>query len=153
MSSATVAIQETPAHRQNPFRVLSDSQFRLLFFGTTLSMLAFGMMQVVQGVVAFNLTGKNGAVGFVVFGQGIAMLVLSPIGGTLSDRVSKKKLLTGAQFIIGLMYAAVGLLVATDLITLLFLAGASLVLGCMFSMMGPTRQAWIGDILDGPDLS
>lgn len=141
-----------PSPRSNPLTVLSHRQFRLLFIGTTLSMLAFGMMQVVQGVVAYDLTGKNGAVGFVYLGQGIAMLVLSPVGGALSDRISKKKMLSGAQFAIGLMFGSVGVLIATDLITIFWLAGGSLVLGCMFSMMGPTRQAWVGDLLRGEEM-
>ena len=138
---------------QNPFAVLGNQQYRLLFIGTTLSMMAFGMMQVVQGVVAFHLTGRNGAVGFVSLGQGISMLLLSPVGGTLSDRISKKKLLTGAQFVIGAMFATIATLLATELLTIYLLAGVSLVLGCMYSMMGPTRQAWIGDLLEGPDMA
>ena len=141
-----------PANRSNPTTVLANRQFRLLFVGTTLSMLAFGMMQVVQGVVAYDLTGKNGAVGFVYLGQGIAMLFLSPVGGTLSDRVSKKKMLTGAQFVIGAMFGLIAVLIATDLITIYLLAGASLILGCMYSMMGPTRQAWVGDLLSGEEM-
>ncbi len=135
--------------RKHPFVVLRHTQYRLLFAGTTLAMLAFGMMQVAQGVVAFELTGKNSAVGFVFLGQGISMLLLSPVGGTLSDRISKKKLLTSAQFVIGAMFA----LIATGLITILILAGASLILGCMYSIMGPTRQAWVGDLLHGEDLA
>jgi MFS family permease len=142
-----------PATGSNPLTVLSNRQFRLLFTGTSLSMLAFGMMQVVQGVVAFDLTGRNGSVGFVYLGQGFAMLILSPIGGTLSDRVSKKKMLTGAQFVIGVMFGVVGVLVATGLITIILLATGALVLGCMFSMMGPTRQAWIGDLLSGEEMA
>ena len=138
---------------KSPLTVLNHRQFRLLFLGTTLSMLAFGMMQVVQGVVAFDLTGKNGSVGFVYLGQGFAMLILSPIGGTLSDRVSKKKMLTMAQFVIGAMFGVVGLLIATGLITILLLAAGALILGCMFSMMGPTRQAWVGDLLTGEDMA
>lgn len=133
--------------------MLADREFRLLFAGTTLAMLAFGMMQVAQGVVAFELTGKNSAVGFVFLGQGISMLVLSPVGGALSDRVSKKQLLTGAQFVIGAMFALIAVLIATGWITILLLAAASLVLGCMYAMMGPTRQAWVGDLLHGPDLA
>jgi MFS family permease len=121
--------------------------------GTTLSMLAFGMMNVVQGVVAFDLTGKNGSVGFVYLGQGIMMLILGPLGGTLSDRISKKKLLTGTQIIIGISYALIGALIALDAITILILAGASLVLGCMFALMGPTRNAWVGDLLHGPEMA
>ena len=110
-------------------------------------MLAFGMMQVVQGKVAFDLTGRNGSVGFVYLGQGFAMLFLSPVGGALSDRVSKKKMLSLAQFVIGVMFGVIAVLIATDLITIYLLAGGALVLGIMFSMMGPTRQAWVGDLL------
>lgn len=138
---------------QNPLAVLGNSQYRLLFIGSALSMLAFGMMQVVQGVVAFELTGKNSAVGFVYFGQGISMLILSPVGGTLSDRVSKKRLLTGAQFIIGTMFGLIAMLIVTGWISIFLLAAVTLVLGCMYSFMGPTRQAWTGDLLEGPDLA
>ena len=65
---------------RSPFRVLGHAQYRLLFAGTTLAMIAFGMMNVTQGVVAFHLTGENSAVGFVSFGQGAAMLFLGQIG-------------------------------------------------------------------------
>ncbi len=143
----------TETRSSHPFAVLQNRQFMLLFLGTTLSMVAFGMMQVVQGVVAFELTGKNSAVGFVFLGQGISMLFLSPIGGALSDRVSKKKMLTAAQFVIGVMFGLIAFLISAGLLTIMILAGASLVLGCMYSMMGPTRQAWVGDLLDGPDLA
>jgi MFS family permease len=116
-------------------------------------MLAFGMMQVAQGVVAFELTGKNSAVGFVYLGQGLAMLLLSPLGGALSDRVSKKRLLTGSQFVIGAMFGLIAILIATGLINILLLASATLVLGCMYSLMGPARQAWVADLLSGPELA
>jgi MFS family permease len=141
------------ASGRTPLSVLGNAQYRLLFAGTTLTMLAFGMMQVAQGVVAFELTGQNRAVGFVYLGQGIAMLALSPIGGTLSDRLSKKRLLTGSQFVIGAMFGLIALLIAGGLITIELLAGATLVLGCMYALMGPARQAWIADLLEGPDLA
>ena len=143
----------SPGGSRNPLAVLGNAQYRLLFIGSTLTMLAFGMMQVAQGVVAFELTGKNSAVGFVFLGQGISMLLLSPIGGTLSDRISKKRLLTSSQFVIGAMFGVIAVLIATGVITILLLAAATLVLGCMYSIMGPTRQAWVGDLLEGPDLA
>ena len=116
-------------------------------------MLAFGMLNVVQGVVAFELTGKNGAVGFVSLGQGIAMLFLSPVGGALSDRISKRRLLMFAQGSIGLLFGVIAVLIYTDVITIWLLAACTLALGCMFAIMGPTRQAWVGDLLQGPDLA
>jgi MFS family permease len=148
-----VSMARADAGGRSPLGVLANGQFRLLFAGTTLTMLAFGMMQVAQGVVAFELTGRNSAVGFVSLGQGLAMLTLSPLGGALSDRVSKKRLLTGSQFVIGAMFALIATLIATDRITILVLAGATLVLGCMYSLMGPARQTWVGDLLVGPTLA
>lgn len=146
-------VAETGSSGRNPLSVLGNRQYLLLFIGTTLSMLAFGMMQVAQGVVAFELTGRNSAVGFVFLGQGVSMLLLSPVGGTLSDRISKKRLLTTAQFIIGALFGLIAVLIATGWITILLLAAVTLVLGCMYSIMGPTRQAWIGDLLSGRDLT
>lgn len=137
----------------NPFTVLRDRQFRLAFLGSALAFYAFGMMNVVQGVVAFDLTGRNSAVGFVFLGQGIPMLVLGPIGGALSDRISKRRLLMVTQLIMGAMFAVVGLLIETGTITILLLAAATLVMGSLFSIMGPTRNAWVGDLLRGPEMA
>lgn len=131
------------------FIALSDPQFRLLFIGTTLAQVAFGMMNVVQGIVAFDLTGKNSAVGFVSLGMGTSMLFLGPVGGTLSDRLSKRKLLMFAQTVIGLMFGVTAVLIVSGAITIWLLAGSTLVMGSMFAIMGPTRQAWVGDMLDG----
>lgn len=137
----------------NPFTVLRDRQFRLAFIGTALAFFAFGMMNVVQGVVAFDLTGKNSAVGFVFLGMGIPMLILGPIGGALSDRISKRRLLMVSQLIMGFMFGLVGVLIATGTITILILAGATLVMGSLFSVMGPSRNAWVGDLLRGPEMA
>ncbi len=133
--------------------MLAFSQYRLLFIGTTLAMLAFGMMNVVQGVVAFQLTGKNGGVGFVSLGQGRAMLFLSPVGGAMSDRISKRRLLLLAQGLVGIMFGAIALLIFTGVLTIWLLALCTLLLGCMYAIIGPTRQAWIGDLLTGPQLA
>ncbi len=137
----------------SPFSVLRHAQYRLLFIGSTLAMLAFGMMNVVQGVVAFELTGKNSAVGFVSLGQGIAMLFLSPVGGALSDRISKRRLLLIAQTAIGIMFGVIAVLIFAGALTIWLLAFCTLIQGCMFAIMGPTRQAWIGDLLRGPELA
>ena len=110
---------------RSPFTVLKHPQFRLLFLGSALAMVAFGMMQVVQGVVAFELTGKNGAVGFVSLGQGISMLFLSPVGGALSDRVSKRRMLVLSQACIGIMFGVISVLVITGTITIWLLAGCT----------------------------
>lgn len=132
---------------------LGQRDFRLLFLGTTFAQMAFAMMSVVQGIVAFQLTGKNASVGLVALGMGIAMLILSPVGGALGDRLPKRRLLLLSQSIIGGLFALVGVLIITDQITIGVLVLTTLGLGSMFAVMGPTRQAWVGDLLQGPTLA
>ena len=62
-------------------------------------------------------------------------------------------MLSLAQFVIGVMFGVIAVLIATDLITIYLLAAGALVLGIMFSMMGPTRQAWVGDLLSGEEMA
>lgn len=129
------------------FSSLSQRHFRTLWFGNLFSMVAFFMSTLVQAVVAYDLTGENSAVGFVVFGQGLAQLILGPIGGALADRVNKKVLIMGCQAAVTLSFAVLAVLVATDAISIVALVVGSFVNGVAFSFMGPARQAYVLDLV------
>ena len=130
------------------FDALRIRSYRVLWIGTVLSFVAFMMSMTAQSLVAFDLSGNNGAVGWVMFGQGIAMLALTPFGGAIADRVSKRFLLLICQGVIGLSMLVLGILIATDAITVFFLAAGAFVTGTMFSFLGPARTAYIGEIVD-----
>lgn len=134
------------------FKALEYREYRILWIGTSLAFLAFMMSSVVQAVVAFDLTGRNGAVGFVSLGMGLATILVSPFGGVVADRFPKRRMLFVGQTVIGLNFAAVGLLILFDLITIPLLALSTLVMGTVFSFIGPARQAWIGELLPQHDL-
>ena len=111
---------------------LANPQFRLLFIGNVVTMMGFGMMQVMQGVLAFRLTHTNSSVGLVAMCMGIPMLLLGPIGGALSDRMSKRMLLMFGQAAVGGVFLMIGLFTAFDIITIWILAGMTLLMGCTF---------------------
>jgi MFS family permease len=134
------------------FRALRNPNYRTLWIGTTISFLAFMMSSIVQSVVAFDLTGKNGAVGLVALGMGVATIFVSPFGGVIADRVSKRKLLLIGQTVIGINFLVVGLLIVTDQITIIFLVASTFVLGTVFSFIAPARQAWIGELVGTEEL-
>ncbi len=137
---------------QRTFSSLSNPHYRTLWLGTSVAFLAFMMSSIVQSIVAFDLTGKNGAVGVVALGMGIATIVISPFGGVIADRVSKRRLVLIGQIIIGINFLLVGLLIVSDNITIALLAGSTFVMGAVFAFIGPARQAWIGELVQGPEL-
>ncbi len=145
----------TPSRRdtwlRNTFAALGNPTFRVLWTGTLLSYLGFMMSGTAQSLVAFDLTGNNRAVGAVMFGQGVAMLLLAPVGGAMADRVSKRALMLTCQSVIGLTMLATAVLITADMINVWHLAAGSFVLGMMFSFLGPVRQAYIG-VLVAPSL-
>jgi len=143
---------ETPAYDRSA-SAWANPQFRLLFLGNVTTMLGFGMMQVVQGVVAFDLTGKNSSVGFVAMGWGIPMLLLGPFGGALSDRLSKRMLLMFGQAAVGAIFFTIGLLLVLGALNILILFALTTLMGITFAMLMPARQAWVGDLLQGPALA
>ena len=129
------------------FSALDIPEYRVLWLGTTASMLAFTMSMPVQSVVAFDIAGTNSAVGVVSLGSGLAMLLLGPFGGVLADRLSKRMVLLFAQGMIGLIYLALGILVISGHISLLLLAGGTFIMGLGFTTIGPARQAYVGELV------
>lgn len=129
------------------FQALHNRDFRILWIGTAFSFLAFTMSWIVQSVVAFDIAGNNQSVGIVATGMGIATLFIAPFGGVIADRVSKRRLLLIGQSIMCLTFVAVGVLIITDQITILWLFLSTLLMGLVFSFIAPARQAWVGEIL------
>ncbi len=129
------------------FAALSVRNFAILWLGSLGTFTAFFMSTVVQAIVAFDLTGRNGAVGFVLLGQGIAMAVLGPFGGAVADRASKRMVNAICQAVIATVFLVIGLLLVLDRIALYHLAAGSFVIGTMFAFMGPSRQAWVVELV------
>ena len=121
--------------------------YRIVLIGSALAFISFNAWGPVQGVVAFDLTGNNRAVGLVVFGQGLAMTVLNPISGAIADRISKRWLILACQVIAFITMVITAVLVATDQITIALLVLGSLALGITFAFNGPARNALLGDLI------
>src|SRR5262245_39499508 len=120
--TSTVEITEQPAQPPAGWVATTFDAFRLpgyrvLWGGTILAFIAFNTSMTAQNVIAYDLTGSSRAVGFVVFGQGLAMLLLNPFGGAIADRFSKRFLLLVSQVTIGAVALTTGILIQTDLIS------------------------------------
>ena len=137
--------------RANTFLALEHPQFRILFAGTMFATLAYMMMFVAMSVVSYDLGGTNSAVGLVSMGTGISMLIGSPWGGVIADRVNRKHLIVWGQGAGAFILALTGVLLLLDLVNLPLLFILTLILGATFVFMGPARNAFTVDIV-GPRL-
>ena len=139
--------QTRPGWIRETFAALEVRHFRVLWLGTLLAFLAFFMSTVVQSVVAFELTGSNSAVGFVVFAQGIAMFLLGPLGGAMADRLPKRRVILGCQFLTTVVFFVLAAVLAMDWIHVAWLALGSMLMGATFAFLGPTRQAFVVELV------
>jgi MFS family permease len=136
-----------PLARRSTFAALGVRDFRVLWVGTWASYVPFFMANVVNGVVAFRIAQVNRAFGSVVFAQGLAMLVLAPVGGAVADRWPKRRTLAVSQSAASAVFGALALLHALDRMTIGALAMGTFVLGLAVSFIGPARQAYAAELV------
>ena len=108
---------------------------------------AMSMQMLVRGYLAFNLTGDFRALGLVGLGSAIPMLLLSPFGGVIADRTSKRLVLQIGQTFSAVIAIVVGSLLFAGVLEVWHLFMASVVQGLMMSLVMPSRQAFLPEVV------
>jgi MFS family permease len=129
------------------FVALGNPLYRTLWLGTLFSFLGMQMQVIARGYLAYDLTGKNGALGLVMLGFGVPQFVLGLWGGVLADRLPKRNTLIVAQTVIALNSAWLATMIAIDVVEFWMLIVSSVIQGAGFAFVGPARQAFIGDLV------
>ena len=138
-------------HVKETFAALAVRPFRVLWIGTLFAFVGFFMSTVVQSVVAFDLTGRNSAVGLVVFAQGLMMFTLGPLGGAFADRLPKRRVIAICQLSTMFVFFSIAWAIRSDQLQLAWLLAGSVVMGSSFAFLGPARQSLAVELV-GPEL-
>ncbi len=77
---------------------LRHRNFRLLFFGTSLSHVGDFLQAMAQSWLVWTMTGSPLLLGVVGFCQALPRLLLGAVGGAIVDRVERRRLLLWTQF-------------------------------------------------------
>lgn len=126
--------------------------FRRMFAGTFASNIGTWMQNVTLIALAYNLTGDAWFVGLTTFAQLGPMLLLSPVGGALADRVNRRRLMVsfaGTQAALSLVLALVALSESPNRVVLVLVV---LGIGCATALNGPTANALLPSLVPRPDL-
>src|SRR5438874_2530533 len=90
---------------------LRHRDFRLFWAGQLISQVGTWMQSVAQAWLVLELTGSPLQLGVVSALQFTPILLLSPVGGAMSDRFAKRRLLLVSQTALMLQALALALLV------------------------------------------
>lgn len=135
------------------FRALGVRNYRLYFSGQLLSNTGTWMQRVAQDWLVLQLTGGSGlALGITTGLQFLPFLLLSLWGGTLADRVSRRRLLILTQTAIGLLAIALGIITLRGDVTVGLVYVFAFTLGVVSSIDNPSRQAFVSEMVTLPDL-
>ena len=141
----------TAAGMTRLIRALRHRNYRLFFFGQTVSLIGSWVTRVATGWLVYRLTGSELLLGVVAFASQIPLLVLAPFGGVIGDRFSRRRILVITQAMSALQSLALAVLVFTDHITVAHLIGLQVVQGVINAFDTPARQAFVFEMVEDPE--
>jgi MFS family permease len=132
---------------------LRHRDFRLFWAGQLVSLVGTWMQSVGQAWLVLELTGSAFRLGVIGTLQFAPVLGLALLGGALSDRVPKRRLLLATQTT--LMVQALGLaaLVGSGHIRYWHLAVLATVYGVANALDMPARQSYVAELVDRAHLT
>jgi MFS family permease len=141
------------AAAERTFRSLRVRNYRLYFFGQTVSLTGTWMQSVAQAWLVLKLTGSGFAVGLVTGLQFLPILLLGSWGGLIADRMDKRRVLLVTQSLAALLALVLGLVVLADVVRLWMVYGLAGALGLVTVVDMPTRQSFVIEMVGPEDLT
>jgi MFS family permease len=140
-ASAPAAIS---APLQHPLR---DRNFRLLFTGSTISLLGDQFYFVALPWLVLQQTGSAVAMGTVMMTAAIPRLVFMLLGGAVSDRLSPRRIMMAGACARTLCVAIIGVLVWFQVLHMRALYALAVAFGIADAFDGPATSAFIPFLL------
>lgn len=140
------------ANTPGTFRAMRHRNFRLLWFGLLVSNAGAWMQAVAQGWLVYDLSGNEFYLGMIGISRAVPLVLLSLFGGTVADRMDKRKLLYVTQGGAGTIALAVGTLVATGHVQVWHIFVASFLSASLLAFDQPARHAMLPTLVPREDL-
>ena len=134
---------ERRRRRLQTFSSLKYRNFRYLLAGTLFTSGGNWVQQVTLGWLAYDLTGSAILVGTLSGIRALPFLVVGPIGGVLTDRMDRRRLLMTTQLVLLVLALGFALLVASGRHQVWHLFAFSLLSGIIWAISNPIRQALV----------
>ncbi len=137
---------------QHTLRALRHRNYRLFFYGQTLSIIGNWVQQIAMAWLVYRLTESAWLLGVTGFAGQIAILVFAPFGGMWADRFDKHKLLLVTQVVSAVPPIALAALTWTGAVEVWHIIVMALVLGIINAIDTPIRLAFTIEMVTREDL-
>jgi len=142
----------TPSARPGRLGAFRHRDFRLFWSGQLVSLIGTWMQSVGQSWLVLELTGSPFQLGLVNTLQFTPILLLSPVGGALSDRLGKRRILLVTQAAMMAQALVLALLVRSGHVRYWHVAVLAMIYGVGRAIDIPARQSFLTDLVGKADL-
>ena len=127
--------------------VFSSPGFSWLVMANGAMFMGFQMRNMGQAWLVLELTDSAFMVGLVNAMPSMALLLLSPVGGVLADRLNKRTVALRGRFFVMIISFGVAFLVGSGGVEVWHLLITGLLLGVAFALSNPSSQTIVMDIV------
>jgi MFS family permease len=128
--------------------VFKSRNYKLFFVGQTISLLGTWMQKTAVSWVVYSLTHSKFMLGVSIFATLFPSAVLTPVGGVISDRYNRYRVLLITQILSLLQALALTLVIFFKDYAVWEIIGLSVVLGLINAFDVPARQSLVYDLVD-----
>jgi MFS family permease len=125
------------------FAALSVPNYRRYISGQAISLIGTWMQMTAQSWLVLTLTHSSTDLGLIVALQTLPVLLLTPYGGVIADRVDKRKLMIVLQAAMGVQALILGLLTVTGNVKVWEIGVLAVLLGLNNAFENPSRQSFM----------
>ena len=132
------------------FASLAVPNYRRYYSGQAVSLIGTWMQMTAQAWLVLTLTHSSTALGAIIALQTLPVLLLTPYGGVLADRLNKRRVMIALQSAMGIQALVLGVLTVTGLVRVWEIGLLAVLLGLNNAFENPSRQSFMIEMV-GPE--
>lgn len=149
---APAAKNGAPVSLSTTFRALRNRNYRLFYFGQTISLSGTWMQTIAQAWLVLQITDSKVALGTVTMLQFLPITIFVLFAGVIADRVPKRNFIIATQMLAMTQAFALTALVWSGRVELWHVYVLAMMLGLSNAFEQPTRQAFVVEMVGKDDL-
>ena len=134
------------------FAALSVPNYRRYYSGQAVSLIGTWMQMTAQAWLVLTLTHSATALGVIIALQTLPVLLLTPYGGVLADRMNKRRVMIALQGAMGVQALILGVLTVTGAVRVWEIGVLAVLLGLNNAFENPSRQSFMIEMVGAENL-